>query len=338
MPNGGTDNCMNCSHNRANQQLVNVKTAPSQTRLAFCTVHQIPVWDYAWTYCANINESSPDVTVPINSVGLYSDGYTRIPWLGRTAPVRQGQIASCAVCLTSATQGLIIESVALGLNVAFCSNDHYTEWHLQQFETRGFEGVYQVGRNALHAAVLLEDVESIRSLATDTRLLNHPDIFGWTPLHLSAYIGFIEGVAALLASSANPKLIDAAGHTPIDLAGREGFSAVVRTLEPVTYTSAQDREAALRKAASGGNLELVEVVVNAGTDIECADYRGRTPLLLAVWGGHYTTSVFLLDNGANIDVKDDYGNSPLQMVETWHSRNPDELYRLIHDWIKKADA
>ena len=338
MPNCGTDNCMNCSHNRANQQLVNVKTAPSQTRLPFCTVHQIPVWDHAWTCCANINESSPDVTVLINAVGLYSDGYTRIPWLGRTAPVRQGQIASCAVCLTSATQGLIIESVALGLNVAFCSNAHYTEWHLQQFETRGFEGVYHVGRNALHAAVLLEDVESIRSLATDTRLLNHPDIFGWTPLHLSAYIGFIEGVAALLASSANPKSIDAAGHTPIDLAGREGFGAVVRSLERATYAMPQDREDALLKAASGGNLELVEVLINAGTDIECADYRGRTSLLLAVWGGHYTTSVFLLDHGANIHVEDDYGNTPLKMVETWHSRNPDELHRLIHEWIREADA
>tara|TARA_B110000037_G_scaffold214964_1_gene271667 strand:+ start:501 stop:1229 length:729 start_codon:yes stop_codon:yes gene_type:complete len=240
------------------------------------------------------------------------------------------------VCLTSATQGLIIESVALGLNVAFCSNDHYTEWHLQQFETRGFERVYHVGRNALHAAVLLEDVESIRSLATDTRLLNHPDIFGWTPLHLSAHIGFIEGVAALLASSANPKLIDAAGHTPIDLAGREGFGAVVRSLERATYAMPQDREDALLKAASGGNLELVEVLINAGTDIECADYRGRTSLLLAVWGGHYTTSVFLLDHGANIHVEDDYGNTPLKMVETWHSRNPDEVHRLIHEWIKKV--
>lgn len=338
MPNGGTDNCMNCSHNRANQQPVNVKTAPSQTRLGFCTVHQIPIWDHAWTYCANINESDPDVTVPINSVGLYSDGYTRIPWLGRTAPFRQGQIAICVVCLKSATQGLIIESEALGLNVAFCSDDHYTEWHLQQLESYGLEGVYHIGRNALHAAVLLEDVESIRSLANDSEARNHPDIFGWTPLHLSAYMGFIEGVAALLASGANPKLIDAAGHTPIDLAGSEGFSAVVRTLEAVTYTSAQDREAALLKAAAGGNLELVEVLINTGTDIECADYRGRTSLLLAVWGGHYTTSVFLLDHGANIYVEDEYGNTPLQMVETWHSRNPDELHRLIHEWVRKADT
>ena len=338
MPNGGTDNCMNCSHNRANQQLINVKTAPSQTRLAFCSVHQIPVWEHAWTYCANINESSPDVTVPIYSVGLYSDGYTRIPWLGRTAPVRQRQIVSCEVCLTSVTQGLIVESEALGLNVAFCSNDHYAEWHLQQLETHGFGGVYHIGRNALHAAILVEDLESIRSLANGSEACNHPDIFGWTPLHLSAYLGFTEGVSALLASSANPKLGDAAGHIPIELAGREGFSAVVRTLEPVTYTTAQDREAALLKAAAGGNLELVEVLINTGTDIECADYRGRTSLLLAVWGGHYTTSVFLLDHGANIYVEDDYGNSPLQMVETWHSKNSDDLHRLIHDWIRKADA
>ena len=338
MPNGGTDNCMNCSHNRANQQLINVKTAPSQTRLAFCTVHQIPVLDHAWTYCANINESDPNVTVPINSVGLYSDGYTRIPWLGRTPPVRQGQIASCAVCLTSVTKGLIIESEALGLNVAFCSNDHYTEWRTLQLETHGFESIYNIGRNSLHAAILLEDVESLSSLVTDTKLLNYPDIFGWTPLHLSAYLGFEEEVAALLVAGADSKIVDAAGHMPIDLAGKEGFSAVVRLLERTTYITAQDRETALLKAAASGNLELVEVLIDSGTDIECVDYRGRTSLLLAVWGGQYTTSVFLLDHGADIYVKDDYGNSPLQMVDTWHSRNPDELHRLIHEWIKKAEV
>jgi hypothetical protein len=48
--------------------------------------------------------------------------------------------------------------------------------------------------------------------------------------------------------------------------------------------------------------------------------------------------VFLLDHGASIDVEDDYGNTPLKVVETWHSRKPDELHRLIHEWIKKADA
>jgi uncharacterized protein len=146
----------------------------------------------------------------------------------------------------------------------------------------------------------------------------------------------MEGVSALLASSADPKLADAAGHTPIELSGRECFSAVVRSLETVTYAKTQDREAALLKAASDGNLELVEVLINAGTDVECSEYRGRTPLLLTVWEGHYTTSVFLLDHGANIHVEDEYGTTPLKTVETWHSRNLDELHRLIHGWIKKS--
>ena len=41
-------------------------------------------------------------------------------------------------------------------------------------------------------------------------------------------------------------------------------------------TSRQDT---LLNAAERGNLELVEALIKSATDLECIDYRGRTPLL-----------------------------------------------------------
>ena len=76
------------------------------------------------------------------------------------------------------------------------------------------------------------------------------------------------------------------------------------------------------------------MLIDAGTQIECTDYRGRTPLLLAVWEGHVTTSVFLLDHGADVLVEDQYGNTPLKSVETWYSRQPNDLHRSIHEWVE----
>ena len=333
MPNGGTDNCMNCAHNRANQQSTNVKSAPSQTRLAFCGVHQIPVWDRAWTYCSNIRASEPDVTVLINTIGLHSEGYARIPWFGRTPPVRTGQIERCEVCGSGAEEGLVINSEALGIDVSFCSNAHYVEWYERELESRGFERSYQIGRTALHEAVLNTNPDAIDSLVADKSLLNQSDYFGWTALHLAAYLGYERGVGALVSAGADVKSRDLAGKQPIDLAGSEGFESVVSRLLSPTFSGVPEQESALLQAATDGNLELVEALINAGAPMECADYRGQTPLLLAVWGNHYTTTVFLLDHGANVHVEDQYGNTPLKTVDTWNSRQPNELHRLIHEWV-----
>ena len=139
---------------------------------------------------------------------------------------------------------------------------------------------------------------------------------------------------ALVAAGADAKLRDLVGKQPIDLAGSEGFGPVVSKLVQHTFSDVTERESALLQAATDGNLELVEMLIDAGTQIECTDYRGRTPLLLAVWAGHFTTSVFLLDHGADVLVEDQYGNTPRKTVETWYSRQPNELYRLIREWVE----
>jgi len=338
MPNGGTDNCMNCPHNRANQQSANVKTAPRYTRQSFCSVHNIPMWDHAWTYCSNINSDHPDIEVAINTVGLHAEGYSRIPWLGRTAPVRKTIKVPCLICHSSGSECLTLNSDALDILVAFCSNDHYREWHAEQTESLGYTKIYNIGRNAVHEAVLQNDQMQLVSLIGDRDALNKADHFGWSPLHLAAFLGFEAGVKTLIEAGANTKARDTVGELPIDLAGSEGHTGIVELLQQGTYSTPKEKETALLKAAADGNLELVEALVNAGTAIECIDYRGRTPLLLAVWGGHYTTSVFLLDHGANVHVEDEYGNSPIKTVDTWNSRNPSELHRLIHEWVKRTDA
>ena len=338
MPNGGTDNCMNCAHNRANQQSANVKTAPRHTRLSFCSVHNIPMRDHAWTYCSNINSPDADVTIPINTVGLFSEGYSRIPWLGRTAPIRKETIARCEICHSGEVEGLAINSDALGLQVEFCTNDHYREWQAAQLDSLGLERCYAIGRNALHEAVLQGDLAQLESLSHDSNTLNTVDHFGWTPLHLAAFLGFSDGVNTLIKAGADATIRDGLNELPIDLAGSEGHSDIVNLLIATTFVTSEEKESALLKAASDGNLELVEALINAETAIECTDYRGRTPLLLAVWGGHYTTSVFLLDHGANVNVEDDYGNSPIKTVDTWNARKPSELHRLIHEWIKRTET
>jgi len=338
MPNGGTDNCMNCAHNRANQPSANVKTALRDTREPFCSVHQIPIWNRAWTYCSNIGNPEPDVTLPIQSIGLSAEGYARIPWFGRTQPTESKDDFKCAVCGSSGPECLVVDYSDLGLHAEFCSNEHYQSWRDSMFEKHGFNAIYSIGRTSIHQAVLGDYPAAISLSEVPDIDVDAQDSYGWTALHLASYFGNSELVKLLLEKGSSTRIRDKLGLLPIDLAGSEGHSDVVQLLVEATFSSESEREESLLKAANDGNLELVEAHINLGVSIECKDYRGRTPLLLAVWGNHYTTTVFLLDHGANVHVEDEYGNSPVKTVDTWKSRNPSELHRLIHEWIKKSDA
>jgi len=334
VPNGGTDNCMNCQHNRANHATVNVKTAPRSTRLPFCSIHNIPVQDRAWTYCSNIYSDKRDKWLPISTIGLHSEGYSRIPWLGRTAPHRVANIKSCAICgeLAAGSEGLGLRSPSLMNDETFCSNDHYRQWIQSQIRDVGVENLYDIGRSVVHENVLNNNHANTMDFSGFA--IDHQDHFGWTALHLAAYLGQTESVRKLLELKASPTLTDLIGLRPIDLAGSEGHTDVVNILLVHSYPDETSKEEALLSAATHGNLEIVEALVDLGTNIECTDYRGRTPLLLAVWEGHYTTAVFLLDHGANVLASDKYGNTPLNMVDTWKTSGNSNLRKLIHKWVE----
>lgn len=334
MPNGGTDNCMNCQHNRANHATLNVKTAPRSTRLSFCSIHAIPMHDEAWTYCSNIYSDKRDKWLPISTIGLHSGGYSRIPWLGRTAPHRVEKIESCAVCgvLQAGSEGLGLRSMSLNIDETFCSNDHYRQWIQSRIHDAGAEKLYDVGRSSAQEDILNNG--HFKDSDFSGVAIDHQDDYGWSALHLAAYLGQADSVIKLLELNASPSLSDSIGFKPIDLAGSEGHTNIVKVLLAHSYPDESSREQALLSAATQGNLEIVEALINLGTDIECADYRGRTALYLAVWRDHYTTAVFLLDNGADVLVTDKYNNTPLKIVDTWQTRGKLDLRNLIHKWVE----
>jgi len=332
MPNGGTDCCMNCRHNKANQQTHDVKSVLRDTRLTYCTVHNVPISNRAWTYCRNISNDTPDPLIPIAASGRFEGWYTRIPWYGLVAPQVDVPIDDCDICGESQEKGITLEFKKLQRSLNFCCNDHYKEWFKNNTESPLFESAKNLGRTQLHEEIL--NSQTISSLNGLSELLNEPDLAGWTPLHLAAYLGCSDVVGRLLAAGADVDRQIDLGLNAIDLAASEGHSEIVGQLIPVVYPDQASLNDALLQAASSGWVGLVEQLVTAGADIEAGDYRGRTPLLLAVWQGHYNVSVFLLDHGANGAVEDDYGNTPLKTVDTWTTQSSSDLRELIHAWIE----
>jgi uncharacterized protein len=64
-------------------------------------------------------------------------------------------------------------------------------------------------------------------------------------------------------------------------------------------------------ASRDGNLEMVQLLVSSGANVNLNDANGTSPLLLALINGHMDIARFLLEHGANPNATDGFGRAPL---------------------------
>ncbi|XP_029386520.1 ankyrin repeat domain-containing protein 50 isoform X1 [Echeneis naucrates] len=146
---------------------------------------------------------------------------------------------------------------------------------------------------------------------------------GQTLLTSAAHEGSSNVVELLLAHGSDPLISDHQGQTPLSLASRQGHVKVLSVLlhwaksqAPETAVEMMehiDNEGwtALRSAAWGGHGEAVQLLLDAGADVDGCDGEGRTALRAAAWGGHEAIVLTLLDYGARVDKADSKGRTPL---------------------------
>jgi len=71
----------------------------------------------------------------------------------------------------------------------------------------------------------------------------------------------------------------------------------------------------LNRAAEHGHMKVLSLLLDRGADIEAKDNDGNTPLLWAI-NSQTEALVFLLDRGADIEAKDSLGMTALQWVSS----------------------
>ena len=99
--------------------------------------------------------------------------------------------------------------------------------------------------------------------------------------------------------------------------------AEVATPEPPT---AKAPDVPIREAARQSNIEAVKQHLAAGTDVNAKNNRGRTPLLLAVDGGHKQVAELLINNGRDENAKNEYG-TPLDRAIRYNRTETADLLR-----------
>jgi ankyrin repeat protein len=80
-------------------------------------------------------------------------------------------------------------------------------------------------------------------------------------------------------------------------------------------------------AISKGDISTVKQIIAYGIDVNDTTYRGMTPLMYAAIYNQSEIAKLLLENGANLDMKDNSGRTALDHAKSSHSENVLEVLK-----------
>ena len=155
------------------------------------------------------------------------------------------------------------------------------------------ERVQQAKKNkSLFEAAKKGDIEQVKKLIAQGADVNGTEGGAWTPLAEAASVGHAQVVKVLLENGAEVDANDSHGYTPL-------YYAIWSDIW------SDDEEET--------SVETVKALISGGADVNKrpADDKDYSPLVYAIWQGHKGNVEIILDAGADLNTKDEKGYTPL---------------------------
>lgn len=174
------------------------------------------------------------------------------------------------------------------------------------------------GWTALHQAAALGLDTVAKVLLSGGALIETRDEEGNTPLQLAVAKGKMGTAELLLAAGAETEAADIRGRTALMLSATNGSTASCKMLlDKGAHIEAHDchGDRALHFAATRcGSTALVELLLEAGADVDAKTESGFTPLLWATHQGLLASTKLLLEAGANVNTRTKSGLTAAMQV------------------------
>ncbi|GMH33513.1 hypothetical protein BSKO_01347 [Bryopsis sp. KO-2023] len=213
-----------------------------------------------------------------------------------------------------------------------------------------YDGVltFKQPASMLCGAAAVDDISMMESFLSNGVEANCCDYDQRTALHLAASEGMLRVAEFLTRSGANVNCVDRWGNTPLVDAVRGGHDMLIKLLKgrsgvlPPSFGGSQ-----LCQSCADGDIHSIELLLEAGVDVNTVDYDNRTALHVAASAGQASPKriflaskafvvlyeltcacvfvsqlisvYFLLCKNANISIQDRWMSTPLQdSLESGH--------------------
>nr|KAF6424888.1 fibronectin type III and ankyrin repeat domains 1 [Molossus molossus] len=152
-------------------------------------------------------------------------------------------------------------------------------------------------------------VKILVSNGTDVNLRNGS---GKDSLMLACYAGHLDVVKYLRRHGASWKTRDLGGCTALHWAADGGHCGVVEWMlqdgcEVDVMDAGSGWTPLMRVSAVSGNQRVASLLIEGGANVNVKDKDGKTPLMVAVLNNHEELVQLLLDRGADASVKNEVG-------------------------------
>lgn len=172
------------------------------------------------------------------------------------------------------------------------------------------------------------NIDTVRRLIDEGANVNATDGDRMTPLHHAPVTNQLDVAALLIERGANVNLVDFDGTTALHFAAYYNTPEIMEAL----LNSGADIDAIDRLGSTPLMIavinewkEIVTFLVNKGANVNIVDVKGETSLHFAAYDSDLME--LLLEAGANIDAADQYGNTVLMAAVK--KRNPVGVKMLI---------
>jgi uncharacterized protein len=147
-------------------------------------------------------------------------------------------------------------------------------------------------------------------LAAEPELINTRSNLDETPLGAAAHVGNRTMAEYLLSQGAELDF-----PTAVMLGDTSRVKARLEVEPALAASTGAHGISVLFHAVVGGNLEMLQLLLDHGSDQSTITGPAATALSAAAWRGDEAMSAWLLEHGANPDVRDFEGKTALQRAE-----------------------
>lgn len=202
-------------------------------------------------------------------------------------------------------------------------------------------GAAEVARySGLHAAAHRGDAAEINRLVAANADINARDSYGRTPLHIATHSGKVEAIRALAKAGANLGLLEKDRYDAVTIASvannEDALRALLAAGASAKLTTSRYDGTALIAAAHLGHHGVVKQLIAAGAPLDHINNLHWTALVESIVLGnggprHVATLQALVAAGANLQLADRNGNTPLRLAKT-------RGYQTMAEILEKAGA